>query len=162
MSFSPHRIYKEVPPRSGFLFPSPLDDPEDIFKVGPTYQARWFSSLIVAPTGVLSWIDKEIFSPFLNQLTTHLTLAGYTAQARIINGRYVVNGPDLETPPPRVNLPACRMISLSDLIRQMEKRTTPSNSLESLKWIEFLHSNLPYEVKDVLRKCPKLSQLFND
>ena len=151
---------KSIPPPGGYVFPLPLNDLDDVFKIGSNYQRRWFASEITVPTGILAWIDRDLMRPFAEELAAAVSVAGYPATMDIINNRYVINGRDLEEPPVCVGMPSCAPLSLDALVAGIQQALRRGLENDAVYWLEFLQVNAPGPLAKALRSAPRLRDVI--
>ncbi|MDD2765273.1 MAG: hypothetical protein PHE83_15015 [Opitutaceae bacterium] len=151
---------KPVPPPGGYIFPLPLNDLQDILKIGAKYQRRWFSSEITVPTGILAWIGDDILAPFGHDLAAAVSIAGYPATMEIINHRYVINGRGLDEPPVCVSMPSCPPLGFNDLIHGMDRALKPGLEHDAVYWVDFFRTHIPDALIGALRTTHRLNDVM--
>jgi len=153
-------VYKTIPTGAANIFPVPITDYSDILNVGVRYQSRWFASEVAVPGGGLGWIDRQILRPYAAELVDALGVSGFPCKLLICNGRYVIDGETLQSPPPRVCLPGCRPLNLDAFLLGMEKALAPATADNILFWIEFLGPHLGDRLEKALKPRPRLRDLM--
>jgi hypothetical protein len=104
-------------------------------------------------------VDKRILRPYAERLVECLYIGGnFDVNLVIANGRYVLDGPNLEEAPSRIQLPICPPISLTEALHGIATRL-PGKENEVLRWLEFFQSHLPH-FAEILRAHPKLQDLM--